>query len=177
MHAEAAFTETLSTTGSRRKIVLESTSKRKGTSVFKYVKANAKRLSDIKDDIDERTPELIEALAQLYLFPGTEYENHWRKEVWSKFPRMPRTKGRNKLPSKKDILQSSWRNYKDDTSVIMQWAVAHEENLKPNESRLSDTKTFKKLVYEYLDWLSDKLSANHVLSPQDVYQKLDDLGL
>ena len=145
--------------------------------MFFYVKGSAKRLSDIKDDIDEKTPELIEALAQLYIFPDTEYENHWRKEVWNKFPRMSRTKGRNKLPSKKDILESSWGNYKDDTSVIMQWAVAHEESLKPNERRLDDTETFKKLVYKYLDWLSDKLSTNHVLNPQDVYQKLKDLGL
>lgn len=145
--------------------------------MFLYVKGSAKRLSDIKDDIDEKTPELIEALAQLYIFPGTEYTNHWRKEVWSKFTRMSKTKGKNKLPSKKDILESSWGNYKDDTSVIMQWAVAHKDSLIPDEDRLNDTKTFKKLVYEYLNWLSDKLSTNHVLSPQDVYQKLDDLGL
>ena len=54
-----------------------------------YVKGSAKRLSDIKDDIDEKTPELIEVLAQLYIFPDTEYENHWRKEVWNKFLECP----------------------------------------------------------------------------------------
>lgn len=142
-----------------------------------YVRGSAKRLSDIKDDIDERTPELIEALAQLYLFPNTEYVNHWRTEVWNKFPRMSRTKGRKKLPSKKDILQSSWGNYQNDTDVIMEWAIAHESQLTPDYSRLNDKKTFNRLVYEYLNWLSEKLSQRHVLSPTEVYSKLNDLGL
>ena len=142
-----------------------------------YVRGNAKRLSDIKDDIDERTAELIEALAQLYLFPGTEYVRHWRTEVWNKFPRMSKTIGRNKLPSKKDILQSSWGNYKNDTSTIMQWVVAHESNMTPDPQRLEDTDTFNNIVYNYLDWLSDKLSTSHVINPTDVYDKLDELGL
>ena len=90
---------------------------------------------------------------------------------------MSKTKGRNKLPSKKDILQSSWGNYKNDTSTIMQWAIAHESNLTPDSQRLEDTDTFNDIVYNYLDWLSDKLSTSHVINPTDVYDKLEELGL
>ena len=143
-----------------------------------YVKANAKKLSDIKDDVEEKIPALVEAFAQLYLFHGTEYVNHWRVEVWNKIPRVPMVKRRNKLPRKEDLFDAMWRTYGKESCKFMDWAVAHEENLTPDYNRLKYGKEeFAAIVKDYLTWLSEQLSKNTVIDPNDVYRKLVELGL
>lgn len=145
--------------------------------MFLYVKANAKRLSDIGDDLEGVTLPLLEALAQLYLFPNSEYENHWREEVWNKLAEIPRTKKSHKLPKSSFILNNTWDLYKSRIRAIMNRAIAHEHELMPNEDRKRNTDEFYAICEEYFNWIADKLSLEGVIDPEDVYKKLDDLGL
>lgn len=145
--------------------------------MFKYVKANAKRLSDIGDHLEEVTLPLLESLAQLYLFPNTEYENHWRVEVWEKLSEVPKIKRSHKLPKKDYILKNTWYEYNDKIKTIMNRAVAHEYSLIPDPVRRKNVSEFYNICKEYMSWIADKLSKDGIVDPEDVYQKLEDLGL
>lgn len=145
--------------------------------MFLYVKANAKRLSDIGDDLEGLTLPLLEALAQLYLFPNSEYENHWRTEVWEKLSEVPKIKRSHKLPKKDYILKNTWYEYNDKIKTIMNRAIAHEHMLIPNSDRRKNVSEFYEICEEYMHWISDRLSTYGIIDPEDVYKKLDDLGL
>lgn len=145
--------------------------------MFLYVKANAKRLSDIGDDLEGLTLPLLEGLAQLYLFPGTEYENHWRTEVWEKLSEVPKIKRSHKLPKKDYILKNTWYEYNDKIKTIMNRAIAHEHDLDPDPARRRNVSEFYGICEDYMNWIADKLSRDGIVDPEDVYKKLDDLGL
>lgn len=143
----------------------------------RYIFANAKYKDDIEDMIQDATPQIIEPLAQLYLFPGTKICGHWRKEVWNRIPTMPLLKGRNKLPSAKFIFKNSYELFQFDIDAIVQQALDHESDLTPDYERLANMYQFKKIVRTYFTWLSEYLSKHKVVNPTDVYNELDSLGL
>lgn len=143
----------------------------------RYIFANAKYKDDIEDMIQDATPQIIEPLAQLYLFPGTEICGHWRKEVWNRIPTMPLLKGRNKLPSAKFIFKNSYELFQFDIDAIVQQALDHESDLTPDYERLANMYQFKKIVRTYFTWLSEYLSKHKVVNPTDVYNELNSLGL
>lgn len=142
-----------------------------------YVRSNAKKLSDIGDYLEGVTLPLLGALAQLYLFPNTEYENHWREEVWNKLPDIPRTKGSHKLPKSSYILNNTWNLYKTGVRAIMNRAVAYEHELVPDKTRRRNVDEFYNVCNSYMEWIAAKLSSEGVIDPEDVYDKLDELGL
>ena len=143
----------------------------------RYIFANAKYKDEIEDMIQDATPQIIEPLAQLYLFPDTEICRHWRQEVWNRIPTMPLLKGRNKLPSAKLIFKNSYELFQFDIDAIVQQALDHESDLIPDYERLANMYQFKKLVRTYFTWLSEYLSKHKVVNPTDVYNELDNLGL
>lgn len=143
----------------------------------RHIFANAKYKDEIEDMIQDATPQIIEPLAQLYLFPGTEICAHWRQEVWNRIPTMPLLKGRNKLPSAKLIFKNSYELFQFDIDAIVQQALDHESDLTPDYERLANMYQFKKLVRTYFTWLSEYLSKHKVVNPTDVYNELDNLGL
>lgn len=145
--------------------------------MFLYVRANAKRLSDIGDELEGVTLPLLESLAQLYLFPDTEYKNHWRVEVWEKLSEIPKIKRSHKLPKKEYILKNTWHEYNDKLKTIMNRAVAHEYDLTPDLVRRRNVSKFYNICESYMNWIADKLSKDGIIDPEDVYHKLDDLGL
>lgn len=145
----------------------------------RYITASAKKKDEIEDMIQDATPQIIEPLAQLYLFSENypEYKDHWRSEVWNRIPRMPLVKRKNKLPSPELIYANSFELFKDDIEAIMQQAIEHENKLTPDYSKLCNVYEFKQLVQSYFMWLSGYLSQHKVVNPNDVYNKLDTLEL
>lgn len=145
----------------------------------RYIVASAKKKEEIEDMIQDATPQIIEPLAQLYLFSESypEYKDHWRGEVWNRIPRMPLVKRKNKLPSPELIYANSFELFKDDIEAIMQQAIEHENNLDPDRSKLCNVYRFKQLVQGYFMWLSKYLSQHKVVNPKDVYNELDTLEL
>ena len=69
--------------------------------------AMTKSQKDLEAWIEDQTIPVMETLAQLYLFKGSQYTNHWRQEVWTKFYRIPKTKNKKRWLSKEFILNSS----------------------------------------------------------------------
>lgn len=145
-----------------------------------YLKASAaRRKSDIAEMIQDLTPQIMEPLAQIYLFSDRypEYKNHWRNEVWNRIPRMPLVKHKNKLPDAKLIYDNSYNMYKGYIETILERAIEHEKNLMPDYDKLEDVSDFDAIVQSYFKWLSSYLSVNALARPKDIYEKLDDLGL
>lgn len=135
----------------------------------------AKRKRDLSDWIEDKTLSVIDALAQLYAFPNTQYVNHWRKEVWSNFNRVKRLSGRKKIPSKKFILDSSWEINKDYTDICLDSMIQKESELTPRSE--IDYSEFYEKVESYFDWLAEILSKKMIVSPNEVYAELENLDL
>lgn len=135
----------------------------------------AQRRKDVSDWIEDRTLPVIDALAQLYLFPNTEYVNHWKREVWGNLSRVKLLSGKKKLPSKKFILDSSWEIHKNRLDDCLEYAIGKEYLLTPRSDTSSSE--FYQIVEKYFDWLAGELSARLQVFPKDVYSKLEELGL
>lgn len=134
----------------------------------------AKSRSDLGAWIEDHTPQVMIAIAQLYVFPSGN-RTHWRKEVWEKFSEMHAFKHNNKLPSAKFILDNSWKVNERYVDNVIRFVIGKEEEYTPREdinvSELYD------ILESYFKWLADYLSKNRFLIPQDVNKKLDELGL
>lgn len=143
----------------------------------RYIRSSAMKRSDIGDEIQSRTLPLLEALAQLYLFPNCEYTKHWRQEVWNKFPDIPVLKRSNKTPKVSFILERGWDRYKSKLTAIMHRAEAHEYTLVPDTSRKDNVSEFYTIAEDYMLWLAKSLNADEVIDPLDCYAKLEELGL
>lgn len=143
----------------------------------RYIVANAKKIADIGDDIESVTPSLIEDLAQLYIFPNTEYTNHWRQGVWSTFSEVSRTKKSHKLPRKDFILKNGWNLYKQNVKALMNKDIIHESHLIPDKNKRNNVEEFYNIVDEYMNWIAEKLSKEGIVDSEDIYNKLEQLGL
>lgn len=73
----------------------------------RYIRCQAKHLSDIGADLEQHTPPVIQALIQLYLYPYVTTTEHWRQEVWANLHSVDLRKGTNKLPKRDFILKNT----------------------------------------------------------------------
>ena len=145
--------------------------------MYKYIKAQAYSKAEIRDKIEDKTFPIMEAIAQLYLFPDEQEVSHWKREVWANLFKMYKLKGKHKLPTAEFIYQSTWVEYKDSFETAVEAAQEHEYNYVPNIDRLNSLATLYSIMDEYFQWLSSKLSVNNDVKPSEVYEKLLELGL
>ena len=144
----------------------------------RYIKASAMKKSKIGDEIESHTVPLIEALAQLYIFPQyEEYHNHWKREVWNQLSVIPVIKKSHKKPKATFILENSWFEHDDQISLIMSRAVSHERKLEPDPLRRYNSAEFYSICDNYFNWLSKELSKYGMVSERSVRVKLSELGL
>lgn len=115
---------------------------------------------------------LMDHLIKLYLFPNTDYTNHWRKEVWNFLNRTPKMPN-NKFPSYKFIYQAISGEL-DITEQLMYLVL--DEYSKHTPTRFDAVELESKLD-EYFQWLAEKLSTKGVVQSSEVYEELEKLGL
>lgn len=130
---------------------------------------------DLAAWIEEHRVPVTQALTQLYLFPNSQYENHWRQEVWAGFHTMKRLKGTNKLPSATFIYDNIWGRIPERMNSLMKRVIYHEHDLQPR-AQYSEVE-LETLISNYFIWISNELSKSDVLYAEEVYQKLDELEL
>ena len=141
----------------------------------KQILGSAKKRAELADWIEEHSTPVIISLIQLYLFPSSEYENHWRQEVWSNFHEMKLLSSTKKLPSSDFILTNLWKYDEKYISSLIEYVLDKESTLVPRDN--IDINVVRLSVFNYFKWISDQLSRNRVVKPSDVYKKLDDLNL
>lgn len=130
---------------------------------------------DVAADLEEHTMPTMTAICQVYLFPGTPYDNHWRNEVWEKLHSVKVFRGTHRLPSAEFIYKNTFDTDKQYIKQVVQYTIDKEYELKPREN--IDYDFLEDIMDKYFQWLSDILSRDRVVGLQDVRLKLKELGL
>lgn len=122
--------------------------------------------------LEAKTPELMDTLIKLYLYPDHESVNHWRQEVAAFINSTPRLKSNNKFPKAKDILKNTWYIWEDclldHINPIMEDYGDVKYHINKNDLYYSCQK--------YFEWLANQLAANGLVSKKSIYEILNDLG-
>lgn len=122
--------------------------------------------------------EMIEHLIKIIIFNSPKNINHWKTEVYSKFHGLPLMKHNKKPPDKKFIFDTIWDYFGDRLEYIIDCVIRKEpeEKLKSKLDSVLANEVYTK-VLAYIEWLSKKLSEKTVVTNQEVYDKLEELGL
>ena len=142
--------------------------------LLRPIYGSAMKRKDLADWVDNKTDDVMEVLAQLYLFPNTEYENHWRGELVGAWDKVKRLKG-NKLPSKEFLLQNTWERGKRNSENILYFMMDKEYQLTPREDY--SLEEYIQVCEEYFNWICDYLSKEDRVYRGVIYKKLDEMGL
>lgn len=142
--------------------------------MFKYIKAMSYDRQKIQQDLRNVAKPLTDHLIKLYLFPNSQYENHWRKEIWGFLNRVPKARNNNKFPSARFIFDEI-SGYCDMSEQLMYLMIdEYSPSLIPE--RL-DSIELQSILEDYLRWIADSLSQFGVVRSSEVYAKLDESGL
>ena len=139
----------------------------------RYVYAMATDKKSVVSQISSVSEPVIEHLIKLYLFKDSEYQNHWRKEIWSFLHSVPKLKNTKKNPQV-DLIRRALATYED--SVLELRRVVEDEYSSLFVSR-SDNTELERLICAYLDWASEILSELGSITLSEVYSKLEELTL
>lgn len=138
------------------------------------INAAAMRRSDLAAWAEDRTVPVMEALAQLYLFPNTEYENHWRQELYAAWNKVKLLKN-NKLPSKEFLIKSTLDVNRRIVPRLLEYVIGKEYTLTPRDGYTEEE--YLALCEAYFDWLCELLSTTQLVPRPLVDKKLDEMGL
>lgn len=138
-----------------------------------YISAMGTSRTVIENQLVNASNPLTEHLIKLYLFPSSEYVNHWRQEVYGFLSRVPRLKSRNKYPES-DFIFDCISAYLDQTAELMQFVAEENESLVPERF---DATELESALTNYLNWLAETLSAEGRVHSTAVYNKLKELHL
>lgn len=138
------------------------------------IRGQAKSLSDIGADIEDKTLPVMQRLIQLYLYPNASTRSHWRQEVWANLHQIDLRKGSNKLPKKEFILRNT---------IIpnMRFIESYAKSVTDKEYEFTSIEVnyddLCGLVTIYFDWLATRLSQTKYVACKEVYTKLATIGL
>lgn len=138
-----------------------------------YISAMGASRSVIENQLVNASNPLTEHLIKLYLFPNSEYADHWRQEIYGFLSRVPKLKSRNKYPES-DFIFDCISVYLDQADELLQYVSEEYEALVPERS---DANELEKILTDYFNWLSDILSTEGRVHSSAVYSKLSELGL
>lgn len=139
---------------------------------MRIIVGQAERLRDVMKKAEEKAPELMEHFIKLMIFPNSKTCNHWKQEIAAFIHSAPRLKNSKKFPKHKDLMQVLYYVWEDSTDTwISELCIDF-----PDEYVLPVSyETVHKCMFEYFDWLCDKLSKNGLVAKQSIYDKLDEL--
>lgn len=135
----------------------------------------SKNKRDVAADLESTTREIVRHLAKLYLYPTSEYINHWKQEIYGFLHTVCKLKNTKKFPSQRFILDNT---INENLDLIKIWYedVYEDYTLVNNMCpERFDTDEFYSLVLCYYDWMSDLLSTRGSITQFKIYTKLDEL--
>ena len=146
------------------------------TPIFGY--AMSKR--DLKDVLDDIGYNIMEHIVKLYFYRNKGAVRHWRREIFSFLHRVSVLKHNHKLPSSDFLYENLYHvnssKIKRIVLSVTQWYVDEygDSDIDVNEDSISDVTD---VISKYMRWLSDSLSKIGDVTPNEVYDELDNLGL
>lgn len=136
----------------------------------------------LKSRMIEMSTNVLCSLAKLWVFRNQSNRNVWRYEVWYKFPMIQKLG--DKFPKESFIFNSTYRANCNSLENIIAVAVNQEQigkeyryQLVEDNRRVHEVSSFDLVCRSYFEWLSRKLSTVGMVSTNEVYSELDDLGL
>lgn len=137
-----------------------------------YISAMATDKKSAMLQISNVSNVLLEHLIKIYLYPNTEYVDHWNHEIWNFFHSVPKLKGSNKLPNYK-FIRAAVGQYEDMVDKFVDAVQDEYSALTPTRT---DHVELEDMISTYFDWISEELSINGVVSPSQVRSKLEEIG-
>lgn len=123
----------------------------------------------IKNKLESRTPQIIEHIIKLCLYPNNESVNHWKREVWAAIHVVQKQKRTNKFPSSKFIFEATWGTDGDMLDQFIQIVMSEYSKVE------YDLVSIQSCCIKYFTWLSKKLAAYGFVTNQDASDILDDI--
>ena len=131
----------------------------------------------IEDRLYESTDKIIEHLIKLYLMPTHESANHWKREIYSFLNKVDKLKGSNKRPTQSQIYTWTFGNKEDTIDNYFVRGMLDTINYDYNENIKINLNKFRTDIIDicksYFMWLAKELSVKGIITPQQVYIKLE----
>lgn len=137
------------------------------------IKDHALSLDKIGRDLRSDSDRVIEHLLKIFYFrDSTGDYSHWSSEVYAFVHFVPKIKKSNKAPKKGFIKKNLWDYKKDVFSIIHKKLL--EDFIEDIGTVLYDSRAAF-FCEDYMEWLSEALSLNNVVSFKEVKTILDTL--
>lgn len=129
--------------------------------MYIYIKSMSESQSKIYDRLTSNIDELDAHLIKVALYRNSENLHHWIQEIYSFVHDVHKLKGKNKLPSKKFLLNALSIN--EDRIEFMILGIMEDY------SDVSyDLEKIQRFVHSYHDWLAEELSTKSIVSKTSV---------
>ena len=139
--------------------------------MYLYVRGFADSRSQIKSDLRGATKVVMNHLIEIWLYPNVQEQNHWKKEVAQSLNDVPKTKGRNKFPDYRFLIQNTWNVYEDALSNRVE-VIISSMRADPIPFDFEDLYV---AMSEYFDWICLRLSEKGIIKYSDIYETIEDL--
>lgn len=133
----------------------------------------SKDMKTLKKSLEGKSSGIITHMMRLYKYPENDSVNHWKSEIFNFIHSVPTLKDKSKYPDKKWPQSVIWDSI--DYNDISMWERGMIK--KYGQGVKLFTLDFYDMCYSYIEWLSEMLSENGDVSRDEVYQKLEELGL
>lgn len=130
--------------------------------------------ADVIKHLEQNVVEIFQHLIKLWRYPNAEEVRHWRGEVYGFLHKVDTFKFNNKRPSAKFIFDNTYgRDNQYIENAIKQVARRYDDSYS---DIWQDTNLLQLRIELYFEWLSEELAINGNVFPEDVYEKLQELG-
>lgn len=138
----------------------------------------AKNRSDIKRELMDKTPRIVEHLIKLILSPDNDAKDHWIHEIYSFLHNIDISKSTKKWPKESFIYANTFGCLEDKYEIynyvkIEVQSICELENV-PVPKNIKNVQMDILLVgRQYFKWLSEKLSTYGAVAPSEIKKEIE----
>lgn len=139
--------------------------------MYIYIRAMSESQSEIYRKISDKADTILEHIIKLMLYPDASSCDHWKAEIYAALNRVQKLRNNNKLP-KPALIYKALSSYNDVTDNIIKQVKRSEKEVSSADV---SAEAIVKVAEEYQHWLSDALSRDGFVAPDDVFEELHKL--
>lgn len=134
---------------------------------------NIKEFAAIREEIQDKSLNLLKSLAILYMHPNSSKKNLLEYNVWSSFHNIDAPQ----KVSSKFILRCGWKAYKSQIRMIMVLLSLSDYEENPDPDREFNYSGFHNIAKKYMKWIAQCLEDTKQISLEETILKIRDLNL
>ena len=136
--------------------------------MYLYIRAMSESQAEIYRKVSDKADTILEHIIKLMLYPNSPSCDHWKAEIYAALNRVQKLRNNNKLPKAK-LIYKALSSYNDVADNIIN-QVKQTEDLTPSGMDAYDVVSVAEC---YQRWLSEKLSQEGAVVPNDVFDELN----